>query len=170
MNLQGITKSKVRILDIIRYTQTMSNPSDVPKTQTAPAPAGRSLVDELPEDMTDTIDRDLQEGDKVGEYEVSGKLGEGGFGTVYKAVQPLIGKKVAIKVLKRQFSANPSTLSRFIQEARAVNQIQHRYIIYTFIIAQVFRIDTIIRHIHRETGRLQCRPQMANKLLVILYQ
>ncbi|MFO0590268.1 MAG: serine/threonine-protein kinase [Polyangiaceae bacterium] len=71
-------------------------------------------------------------GTMVGEYRVEGKLGEGGFGAVYRAVHPLIGKAAAIKVLGWDFSSNPEMVSRFIAEARAVNQIHHRNIIDVF--------------------------------------
>src|SRR5262249_29514066 len=59
-------------------------------------------------------------------------LGEGGFGAVYKAVHPLIGKTAAVKILNRQYSSNPQMVSRFIAEARAVNQIRHKNIIDIF--------------------------------------
>ena len=77
-------------------------------------------------------DQDLAVGQEVGEYRIEGTLGKGGFGTVYGAVQPLIGKRVAIKVLARKYSADPEIVSRFIAEARAVNQIRHRNIIDIF--------------------------------------
>jgi serine/threonine-protein kinase len=77
-------------------------------------------------------DPDLAVGTVVGEYRVEAKIGHGGFGTVYRAVHPLIGKSVAIKVLHRQFSANADMVNRFISEARAVNQIRHRGIIDIF--------------------------------------
>src|SRR6478609_3186030 len=77
-------------------------------------------------------DPDLESGQVVGEYEVDGKLGQGGFGAVFKAVHPLIGKVVAIKVLARKFSVDPEMVSRFIAEAKAVNQIRHRHIIDIF--------------------------------------
>ncbi len=86
----------------------------------------------LPESAFLNADIDLVAGDKVGEYKVEGKLGQGGFGAVFKGVHPLIGKQVAIKVLNRQFSSNPQMVSRFIAEARAVNQIGHRNIIDIF--------------------------------------
>ncbi len=82
-------------------------------------------------------DRDLAVGHKVGEYVVEGKLGEGGFGTVYRAVHPLIGKQVAIKVLAPQYSAQPEMVSRFVAEARAVNQIRHRHIIDIFAFGEL---------------------------------
>jgi serine/threonine protein kinase len=78
------------------------------------------------------VDPDLLAGERVGEYEVEGLLGKGAFGTVFKAVHPLIGKQVAIKVLARRFSVDPEMVSRFIAEARAVNQIRHRHIIDIF--------------------------------------
>ncbi|MBW2456028.1 MAG: serine/threonine protein kinase [Deltaproteobacteria bacterium] len=78
------------------------------------------------------VDPDLEPGQKVGEYEVERKIGAGGFGTVYLAVHPLIGKTVAIKLLNREYSTNPQMVSRFIEEARAVNQIRHRNIIDIF--------------------------------------
>lgn len=79
----------------------------------------------------------LEAGHKVGEYEIDTKIGEGGFGDVFKAVHPLIGKVVAIKVLHRRYSAQPEMVSRFIAEARAVNQIRHRHIIDIFAFGQL---------------------------------
>src|SRR5215475_15480159 len=93
-----------------------------------------SLSSEAP---TTTIDPDLEVGHMVGEYRVEGKLGQGSFGTVFKAVQPLIGKVVAIKVLARKYSVDPEIVSRFIAEARAVNQIRHRNIIDIFSFGQL---------------------------------
>jgi serine/threonine protein kinase len=78
------------------------------------------------------VDRDLAPGDVVGEYRIEGKIGEGGFGSVYAAVHPLIGKRAALKALHRQHSSNPQIVARFIAEAKAVNQIRHRNIIDIF--------------------------------------
>ena len=86
----------------------------------------------LPDQAFASADAPLVPGAVVGEYEIQGLLGEGGFGAVYKAVHPLIGKAAAVKLLKREFSSNPEMVSRFISEARAVNQIRHRNIIDIF--------------------------------------
>jgi hypothetical protein len=86
----------------------------------------------LPDEAFQGVDAELQPGDSVGEYKVEGKVGEGGFGTVYRVIHPLIGKRAALKTLHRQYSTNPQMVSRFIAEARAVNQIRHRNIIDIF--------------------------------------
>jgi len=75
---------------------------------------------------------ELTPGQLVGEYRVERKLGEGTFGKVYAAVHPVIGKQAAIKVLNPEFAAQPEMVSRFVSEARAVNQIRHRNIIDIF--------------------------------------
>ncbi|WP_437721177.1 protein kinase domain-containing protein [Sorangium sp. So ce861] len=68
----------------------------------------------------------------VGEYRIERKLGAGTFGEVYAGEHPLIGKKVAIKVLNRRFAAQPQAVTRFVAEARAVNRIRQRNIIDIF--------------------------------------
>ena len=80
---------------------------------------------------------DLARGAQVGEYVIEEVIGRGGFGTVYRANHPLIGKQVAIKLLSRKCSADSDTVSRFIAEARAVNQIRHRHIIDIFSFGQL---------------------------------
>ncbi len=86
----------------------------------------------MPEQAFLSADTTLAAGQKVGDYVVDEVIAEGGFGTVYRVIHPLIGKNAAIKVLKREFSSNPEMVSRFIAEARAVNQIRHKNIIDIF--------------------------------------
>src|SRR5690606_5359392 len=57
---------------------------------------------------------------------------EGGMGEVYAATHPLIGKRVAIKVLGKHVAQNREVVRRFVAEARAVNQIGHRNIVDVF--------------------------------------
>jgi serine/threonine-protein kinase len=68
-------------------------------------------------------------GQTIGNYVVRQKLGEGGMGSVYLAEHPAIGKKVALKVLHAEFAANQEVVSRFFNEAKAVNDIQHPNIV-----------------------------------------
>lgn len=79
--------------------------------------------------MDQPAEQDRLIGARVGNYEVRQKLGEGGMGAVYLAEHPLIGKKVALKVLHAEFSSNDEVVRRFFNEARAVNDIQHPNIV-----------------------------------------
>jgi serine/threonine-protein kinase len=75
---------------------------------------------------------DLPPGMVVSDYKIEHKLGEGGMGAVYAAVHPLIGKKAAIKVISPQLCTDASSVERFVQEARSVNQIGHPNIVDIF--------------------------------------
>jgi serine/threonine protein kinase len=68
-------------------------------------------------------------GHTIGNYKVTAKLGEGGMGVVYLAEHPVIGKKVAMKAIHPELSKNADVVSRFITEAKAVNQIGHEHIV-----------------------------------------
>jgi serine/threonine-protein kinase len=68
-------------------------------------------------------------GRRIGNYEIKAKVGEGGMGTVYLGEHPLIGKRVAIKVLLEELVAKDEVVSRFFNEAKAVNDIGHLNIV-----------------------------------------
>ena len=68
-------------------------------------------------------------GESVGKYRIAALIGAGGMGRVYKAVQPDIGARVAVKLLKREYAEDPELVDRFFAEARAVNVIRHENII-----------------------------------------
>ncbi len=76
-------------------------------------------------------------GTEVSGYLVKGRLGQGGMGIVYEGEQPLIGKRVAIKVLRPEVAEDPSVVKRLVAEARAVNQVGHRGIIDVFGFGQL---------------------------------
>ena len=61
----------------------------------------------------------LMAGDILGPYRIEGKLGEGGMGQVFGAVDTRLGRSVAIKIAHEQFS------SRFEREARAISSLNH---------------------------------------------
>jgi hypothetical protein len=80
---------------------------------------------------------DLAPGTMVGDYEIIGKIGEGGMGTVYSARHPLIDKRAAIKVIRPVLSASAEAVERFIREARAANQIGHPNIVDVFLFGRL---------------------------------
>src|SRR5437660_10757280 len=68
-------------------------------------------------------------GKSIGNYQIKAKLGEGGMGEVYLGEHPLIGKRVAIKVLLEQMATKEEVVTRFFHEAKAVNDIGHANIV-----------------------------------------
>jgi serine/threonine protein kinase len=74
----------------------------------------------------------MEAGPRIGSYVVRGILGQGGMGTVYLAEHTVIGKKVAIKVLKRDLAGHDTLVARFINEARANAVVGHPGIVDVF--------------------------------------
>ena len=68
-------------------------------------------------------------GGSIGNYRILNKIGTGGMGAVYLAEHPLIGKRVALKVIHKELANNRDVVSRFFQEARAVNKIGNEHIV-----------------------------------------
>jgi len=68
----------------------------------------------------------------AGRYEVKEILGEGGMGTVFKAVDAELGEVIAIKTLRSDFlNAEPTALERFKSEIRLARRISHRNVVRT---------------------------------------
>jgi serine/threonine protein kinase len=101
-----------------------------------PAPKG---MDFCPQDGTPIPIPEalVKPGLKIGEYIVESKLGAGGMGEVWRASHPIIGKRVAIKILSDDLITNPQSILRFTQEARSVNQIGHRNLIDIFAFGEL---------------------------------
>jgi len=74
-------------------------------------------------------DPNLAPGTVLGSYRVLDLLGEGGMGQVYLAEHVKLGRRVAIKMLRPKYTANPVAVARFFAEARAVNRISHENIV-----------------------------------------
>jgi serine/threonine protein kinase len=73
---------------------------------------------------------------KAGRYEISGELGRGAMGVVYKATDPVIGRTVAVKTIKLSEEgtgmSRPELLQRFQTEARAAGLLTHPNIVVVF--------------------------------------
>jgi eukaryotic-like serine/threonine-protein kinase len=97
----------------------------------------------------------LQPGERLGPSEITGPIGAGGMGEVYRAHDPRLGRDVAIKVSAQQFS------DRFEREARAIAALNHpnicqvydigpNYLVMEFIggapLAGPFPLDLAPRH------------------------
>ncbi len=71
-------------------------------------------------------------GQQLGDYRVDAPIGSGGMGDVFAGVHPVIGKRVAIKVLKPAIAAQPEFVARMLDEARVVSALRHRAIVDIF--------------------------------------
>jgi hypothetical protein len=71
----------------------------------------------------------LKPGTIAGAYVLKKELASGGGGTVYEAQHRLLGRKAAVKVLRRELAASPQMVARFLREALAVNMIKHPSIV-----------------------------------------
>src|SRR5438552_2472450 len=95
---------------------------------------------QFPDDPTLTA---LNPGVRLGPYQVESKLGEGGMGEVFRAVDTRLGRPVAIKISHEQFSA------RFDREARAISSLNHPHIctLYdigpNYLVMELLEGDTI---------------------------
>src|ERR1700752_5451403 len=73
---------------------------------------------------------------KAGRYEIVGELGRGAMGIGYKAVDPVIGRAVAVKTIKLSEEgtglSRPELLSRFQTEARAAGLLPHPNIVVVY--------------------------------------
>src|ERR1051326_5256424 len=67
--------------------------------------------------------------DSLGQYEILGPLGAGGMGGVSVPHDPVLGRKVAIKVLPVRLTGDAETLARFTHEARSASSLNHPNIV-----------------------------------------
>jgi len=68
-------------------------------------------------------------GRRIGHYQAQSLLGAGGMGEIYLAEDTRLGRKVAIKLLPPEFTADAGRVRRFAQEARAASALNHPNII-----------------------------------------
>jgi Tol biopolymer transport system component len=68
------------------------------------------------------------EGQRLGPYQITSRIGAGGMGEVYRARDARLGRDVAIKILPRIFSSDPDRLARFDREAQMLASLNHPHI------------------------------------------
>ncbi len=67
----------------------------------------------------------LSVGDRLGHYDVTALIGEGGMGQVYQATDTKLGRAVALKILPDAFAADRDRLARFQREAQVLASLNH---------------------------------------------
>ena len=64
-------------------------------------------------------------GDQLGPYRIERRIGAGGMGEVFEAVDPRLDRRVAVKLLLPELTRHPAARSRFVREARMASSLDH---------------------------------------------
>src|SRR5215470_12388596 len=86
----------------------------------------------------------LSVGTQLGFFEITGVLGRGGMGEVYRARDTRLHRTVAIKVLPRDRIADPDRKRRFLQEAQAASALNHPNIVIVYDISSDGGTDFLV--------------------------
>ncbi len=70
----------------------------------------------------------LTPGTRLGVYEITAQIGEGGMGQGWRARDTTLGRQVAIKILPDAFAADPERLARVEREAKTLASLNHPHI------------------------------------------
>ncbi len=69
------------------------------------------------------------EGQRIGNYRIVRKIGQGGMGSVWEAKHEQLHRKAAIKLLRRELTTDPQVEIRFFNEAKAASRVDHPSIV-----------------------------------------
>jgi serine/threonine protein kinase len=83
-------------------------------------------------------------GSTLGNYKILEKLGEGGQGTVYKAIDSKLGRTLVIKVLPAELTSKEANLKRFEREARLASALDHPNICTIFDLNEIDDVHFIV--------------------------
>ncbi|UCC89741.1 MAG: protein kinase [Anaerolineales bacterium] len=110
---EALAIPKADRLAFVRLARTEVEAPPIPAPQPIPAEIGQ---------------QDLA-GRAIKGYQLGERIAIGGFGAVYRAVQPLVEREVAIKIILPQYADHPDFIRRFEAEAQLVAHLEHPYIV-----------------------------------------
>lgn len=106
----------------------------------------------------------------IGRYRILERVGRGGMGVLYRGIDPVLDREVAIKVMSADFTAgddgpDEESRARFFREARAAAKLQHRNIVTIFEFAEEQGVPYIVMEFLR--GRSLAARMRAEPLLTL---
>jgi len=111
----------------------------------------------------------MDPGRRLGHYEIQFKLGSGGMGTVYQALDTRLNRAVALKVLLPDKWEGTSGRGRLVREAQAASALNHPNIVTVYEVGHDADVDYIAMECV-EGGTLQTRPMPLRELLPVAIQ
>jgi len=78
----------------------------------------------------------LKAGDRLGRFEIVGRVGAGGMGEVFEAEDTVLGRRVAVKLLPETTGRDADAIERLEREAKAASALNHRHICALYDIGQ----------------------------------
>lgn len=122
----------------------------------------------------DTVDLS---GHDLGRYRIVSLLGKGGMGAVYCALDPVLERRVALKILPPELTAHPDRLKRFIQEAKTAASLNHPNLVPVYEVGEGNVAGEVIHFIAMELvdgetlrERIANRPFDLRRTLQIMAQ
>src|SRR5499426_4443189 len=115
----------------------------------------------------------LTDGARIGPYEVTSRLGEGGMGVVFRAHDTKLQRDVALKLLPDHFADDPERLARFQREAQLLASLNHPNIAQIYGLEESDNTRCIVMElVEGETlqERLKRRPIPIEEVLPIAKQ
>lgn len=119
---------RYRVVDLGSHNGTCLNDQQMVKNSTREISFGdvvrigeteMTLREEAPDDEGELAGR------RLGGYQLVKRIGSGGMGEVYRAVQVALGRQVAIKILSPELTEDRTFVDRFMTEARAAGKLNH---------------------------------------------
>src|SRR5882724_9486019 len=74
---------------------------------------------------------------EIGKYRILGQIGEGAMGVVYRALDPVLNRPVAIKVMSESLARDKDLRDRFLREAQSAGSLQHPNVITIYDFGEV---------------------------------
>ena len=175
VHLQECTRCRTALGGLVQSMQS-NRSDDVPEQEPEVTRDLESLFEtghvSLADDLKSSICRMLTKTDHPGSigrlkgYEVVAVRGRGGYGVVFEGLDPVLNRRVAIKILSPDLATNATSRRRFIREARAAAAINHPQVVTIFGVDEAANIPFLVMELL--TGcSLRERLQRAPKLELI---
>ena len=106
--------------------------------------------------------------------ELKEKIGEGTYGAVHRALQPAVGREVAVKVIRREYADDPRFIRRFESEAQIIARLEHPYIVPlydywrdpqgAYLVMRLLRGGTLLASLEKGPWALEPAVRMVDQI------